>query len=228
MVKGVHIGLVLASLASSATAVPLAFDNFNASSTKANGWAAINGAATITWSATGGEPAGPSPVQGYVFSSVTDNTKSWSFDAPSTYLGDLSAEIGGTLSFALQLGSAPGAPLALTSPVVKLLGNNGDSLSYLPSSWALPVSGSWTDESVLLSPSASWIDGVSGLAATSTDFQGVMGSLKNMRILGRYTVTGATALDNVRLTAAVPEPASCVLVALGLLALSLRTLRLRA
>ena len=143
------------------------------------------------------------------------------FSAPAAFLGDLSAYIGGTLSYDLLQTTSSADPDWYYRTVIQGAG------LYLLSTIALPPdTASWRHITTTLTPAnflvISALDDYTGPTATPTQFNNVMAAVTGLYITGDLTSGDAgtgTAdlahLDNV--TLATPEPASAALVALGLL-----------
>lgn len=182
--------------------------------TGAEGWKAGNGASHFAWHAVGGHPGG------YVSADDSVGGKTWVFIAPDSFLGDMSAAFGGTLSYDLK-SSNPGGATGESFPEVKLVGTN--ELTLVESAFAAPGA-AWTSYSVKLAPGVWHVDSLTGALASASDLQTVLGSLSALYIRGEFsTEFDVGSLDNVTLSApapAVPEPEQAWLLVAGLAALA--------
>lgn len=196
----------LFSVAASTTfAGTLAASSFAAGT---QGWTAENGAVNFHWVAAGGSP------DGFIQADDPGGMGLWFFAAPSAYRGNMLAAYGGALFYSLtNNSSAP--PVMGSFADVQLLGSNGILLAF----GGGPLPGAWTHYSVDLIADGSWhVGSVGGAVATATDFAGVLGDLKSLRIRGDYRQRmDTTGLDSVLLLSApVPEPATAALLLAGL------------
>ncbi len=143
------------------------------------------------------------------------SSQSFFFEAPSSFLGSLSAYYGGTLSYSQKL--SPTAPAWRDDPDVVLVGA-GLTLVFQNAS---NPGADWTDYSIALVDTGWRVGTLGGAAASSQQLQDVLGNLDRLRIRGEYVngVVETTALDNVSITA-VPEPGewSMMLAGLGVIA----------
>ena len=159
-----------------------------------------------TFHATGGNPGG-------FISTVDPDNGDFMFSAPAKFLGNQSGA--GSLSYDLNypVGNLDYKPvdIMLTDGATRLLWLSNPTPSLGPS---------FTHVAVGLAPSANWhIGSNSGATPTAGDFQAVLSNLTGLFISGEYTagLIETPGLDNVRLS--VPEPASVILAAVGLVAL---------
>ncbi len=177
--------------------------------TGADGWFAVDinqqtqtvlGIFPVTWNATGGNPGG------YI-SSTDPSSHTFYFAAPSQFLGDQSAALGGSIKFDLADEFSSGVPHGAV-----VLQGAGHILGYVAPSpgtgftpYMIPLTpGGWTDLATMSTP-------------TTAVFDATVGSLQAFLILGDWNA-GAdnTSLDNVSLNTSVPEPGSAaVLLGLG-------------
>ncbi|MBL8466205.1 laminin B domain-containing protein [Methyloversatilis discipulorum] len=136
---------------------------------------------------------------------------SFFFEAPESFLGDLSGYYGGTLRYSQTLSVQ--TPQWRDDPDVVLVNGAGLVLvfqhDYQPGV-------DWTDFTVSLAEGGWRVGGLAGSFATAAQMQSVLGDLQRLRIRGEYIsgVVETTALDNVSITA-VPEPASWALMLSG-------------
>lgn len=144
----------------------------------------------------------------------------FAFGAPAEFLGNQSAALGGTLSFRVLDGSTT----AGQDGSVRLMGGGMELQS--PQS-ATP--GIWTSFDIDLRPGTWFVgDPGAGVFATFANLSGVLSNLQSLSIFGGNQVGEfPTSLDDVFLTAAVPEPGTWVLMGAGLLALGFTASRRR-
>lgn len=157
------------------------------------------------------QPAGGNPG-GYTETDDLDTNETF-FVAPGTYLGNLLAAIGGTLTYELLYSGAldyDGNDLVIKG--------GGTVLTYNRSIPALSANG-WTPLSITLAPGAGWTNHTTGVAATLADFQAVFANVTDLWIMAEFTngVVETTGIDNVVLNdaGAVPEPSTALLFAAG-------------
>ena len=118
--------------------------------------------------------------------------------APAAFLGDMSADYGGTLSFDILLRYTDGVDY----PALMLVGAAHTLFYVMPS----PPLDTWLTRSVPLTEAGWRVDGVSGTAATQADLLTVLGSLQKLLINTEWkTGTDDTNVDNVVLA---PSPGS--------------------
>lgn len=164
----------------------------------AQGWTTVAGGA-LTWRAAGGNGAG--------FLEVADSSNDdFLLVAPAAVLGNWSAMLGGTLFFeARNINGespdwAPFGEITLTSGATSLV------LDIAPANQPA-VNAGWTRYSVDLT-AAQWGPGLAS----------VLGNVTGFTIKGEYHagVSEIVGIDNVGVTAAVPEPGSWALMLGGL------------
>jgi hypothetical protein len=213
----VFFSLILFSSEVSALSVSSTFD------ANAEGWCresrnffnnfVLSSSGSPTHQASGGNPGG------HIFFTEPSSVSDF-FCAPSSYLGDKSVFLGGTLSFDLQ---SPNAIVANAGFLALLV--SGSTILVFDSTQT--VGPNWTSILVPLEPAPGWKVVASGClttntcaAANSSQFQTVMSNLTALNIRGDWTTGVDTGrLDNVTMT---PEPASIVLLLLGLFGLARR------
>jgi len=165
---------------------------------------------------SGGNPGG------YAETDDLDTNETF-FVAPSAYLGNLLAAIGGSLTYELLYSGA----LDYNSNDLVIKGG-GTVLTYNGSIPALSPN-VWTPLSIALAPGAGWTNHATGTAATLADFQTVFANVTDLWIMAEFTngVVETTGLDNVVLndTGTVPEPSTALLFAAGAALIALGTRR---
>ncbi len=171
------------------------------------GWTAINQVAVQGWLSTGGAPGG------YFSARDAGEGMVWLYNAPTAYLGNQLAALGGTLSFDLKT-STLAAPMQNWGDV-KIAGGGVELVLDAGASPGLE----WTSYSAALSPGSWRLGDLNGALATAADFQTVLSNVEFLRIRGEFSVAlDQGGLDNVVLTSAVPEPASVLMMLAGLAA----------
>ena len=192
------IGWGAAALAHATVLVESRFDSGH------EGWVAGNGVAVQGGQATGGNPGG------YFFAADRGQGTVWVYQAPASFLGDLTAALDGTLSFDLRV-SRTDFPMANDWGDVKFGGSGIELVTG-----ACPGPGlSWTHYTVTLSPGAWHIGNMLGPVATAADFATVFANVEFLRIRGEFSaLLDHGGLDNVVL-AAIPEPHAAWLMVAG-------------
>ena len=159
----------------------------------------------VTYSATGGNPGGD-------ISEVDQDANDYYFKAPTKFLGNQSAALGGTFSFSIADGpvtffNADESPLILVGSTESI---------YFPDNTSVTPTFS-TLSFTLATGYGGAVNGQGGAAATLSDFTAVLSNLQAVYVLGDYYNGGDTAmLDNVVL--GVPEPVTTAMVGLGMAA----------
>ncbi len=162
-----------------------------------------NGPVAPQWSDAGGCP------DGHVhFTEPPEFGQCFYFQAPSGFLGNQSAMLGGTLSWCIK--TAPGGPNDYNADVV-LMSPEHIIVNYNPDQ----ASTEWQVRSVLLQAGAGWLVGNhEGAPATEQILGEVLANLTGMYIRGEFLSGIETGyLDSVTLT---PEPAAMSLLMVGL------------
>ncbi len=156
-----------------ADVIPSAFDN------DADGW-------TIVGDAQGGSnlEASYSPFKGlddsgYIYADDDVAGGVWYFSAPSKYLGNRSAFLGGELSFWLIQDSRMNNQFEARDVVI---GGNGTEISLRFESFPALT---WTKYSIKLDASEGWLN-ESDQAATSAELTAVLGNMTSLLIRGEY------------------------------------------
>lgn len=170
----------------------------------------IKGNFSVTWTGSGGNPGG--------FISRTDPDGGvFTFSAPQAFLGDQSKMTQLQYDFKQLLGT----PNYQTTDVI-LTGTNGTRLLWKSQPDFVPSLQAWKTVTVDFTPSASWrVSSSSGPLATAADFSRVLSHLSGLYIRGEYVNGNDTeGLDNIHLSAAVPEPGAWGLLFAGALVLS--------
>jgi Laminin B (Domain IV)/PEP-CTERM motif len=148
---------------------------------------------------------------GHLFAVDAGQGVVWLYEAPTAYLGNQLAALGGNLSFDLKTST-------LDSPMqswgdVKFIGGGIELVIDAGASPGLD----WTNYSVTLAPGAWRVGSLNGALATAADFQTVFSNVESMRIRGEFSAAiDQGGLDNVVLASAVPEPASVLMMLAGL------------
>jgi gliding motility-associated-like protein len=171
---------------------------FNAN---AEGWTTPNDAdATITYSATGGNPGGLVAGSPFVINLGAGSIYvPFNFVAPIAYRGNRSAYYNGTLRYDIQQ-SSTGIPNQYAE--VTIANSGGVTLYYFPSSPNQPPAApGWATYSVSLNnASGFWktTNSAAGLAATEIQLQNILTDLAALEIRGLYRDANTTnRLDNV-------------------------------
>lgn len=144
----------------------------------------------VTWASTGGYP------NGHIWSH-DPSSYSFSFAAPAQFLGDDSDYYGGVLRFAMKSTHSNWT----ADNVVVLVGNNGKVVV----SQILPIpSADWRVYTIGLNEANFRYNNKNGSLVSKSDFQGVLGGLKALRIIAEYgsAVVDTTYLDSVELSKA--------------------------
>jgi hypothetical protein len=206
--------LLVLALAPAARADAIAFSNFDAN---AEGWnavslnasGAISGTHAVTWNATGGDPGGhlsrTDPQAGSIFY----------WNAPAAYLGDVSAALGGTLSYEVRHSGG-----ALFNAADVILVGGASPLTLVYDAAAQPTT-AWTLFNIPFSQGQWRVGSLSGAFATQQQLTDVLAALTALRVRGEYIDGGETGrLDNVSMNAPdpepTPEPAALALMGTGL------------
>ncbi len=149
---------------------------------------------------------------GVIYKADPTPTDSYFFSAASKFLGNQSAMFGGTLSYD-EWNYDDGV---LDTGVI--LAGNGHSIYRTNMSGP---HGAMTHYNLGLTANPDWhLDSPTGTIATNSDIQSILSNLSGMYILGDWVYgTDTAALDNVAMSAPVPEPATMALLGVGSLLL---------
>ncbi|MCP5279116.1 MAG: PEP-CTERM sorting domain-containing protein [Thiobacillus sp.] len=217
--KSVAIALIVGGFSMPALAgIPLASSTF---ATDAEGWGGLTTTGSPDWSVVAS--VGPLPdmdgnpdFSGSIVLIDPDNHWTY-FSAPATFLGDKSSAFGGTLSFDYSV-FTPGTGYANEAEVV--LKGAGMTLVYDATSsllYTTPIS--WSHIEITLS-GGGWRVGdiFSGAPASNAQLLAVLSDLDALWINAEHYTPEmeAIALDNVVLSAPVPEPRTWIMMGLGL------------
>ena len=175
--------------------------------TDSDGWSAIGDtAAPVSWSATGGNPAGHIEIIDAVTGGVTY------FVAPAKFLGNQSDSYGTPLAFDLRQ-SYTGGPNQFNDTDIIL---TGGGLTLVFDTSVNPPNDSWASYSILLTETAGWrVSTLTGAVPTQAQMQATLTNLTSFQIRAEFQTGADTgSLDNVRI---VPEPSSAALLLLGAL-----------
>lgn len=196
---------VFAGAGGASQAATLVGDSFDSG---VDGWQAVNGATGLSFVASGGDSGG------YIAATDSSLAKIWFWQAPSSFLGDLSTAFGGSVSFALQ--SSRVTTGGQSYPDVRIVGN-GVTLA----ADAGPNPGlTWTPYSVSLTPGVWHLNDLSGALASAADIHSALSNVSSFQIRGDYsplTRGATTGLDSV-VVSDVPEPQTWAMWLGGLLA----------
>lgn len=144
----------------------------------------------VDWAATGGVPDG--------FISVPDpSANCYAFRAPGAFLGDLSAYLGGSLTFSVY-STLDNYNLERS---VLLIGANGTTLAgVIP----MPDLNAWSVRSVNLTPASFRVNNQAGPAASAAQLDAVLANVAAMYIPAEFgsIVAETVFLDNVLLRTA--------------------------
>jgi hypothetical protein len=205
----------LAAVALLGIGLQVAATNARAQTVLANSSFPISNEGWTSLDPSGSSPASHAPLVfggggGHIFNE--GGSTKFGFGAPAEFLGNQSAALGGTLRFRLFDGSNT----AGQDGSVRLSGGGVELQN--PQS-ATP--GQWTSFEIALAPGQWFVgDPAAGVQATWADLGGVLSNMGSLSIFGG-NLGGElnTALDDVTLTTAVPEPGSWALMSAGLLVL---------
>lgn len=158
-----------------------------------NGLPVVNQTSTPSWTAGGGNPGGG--IQQADFGGYA-----WFFSAPSTFLGNKSAYLAGTLTWDLSCDHAATA----TNTFEQLILTDGITALYYFDNGPGPAN-TWRTYSVLLIGNSFHVGSREGPIATDNELLLVLSNLTDLYILGDwYDGNEVGSLDNVSLTTTCP------------------------
>lgn len=176
------------------------------------GWTLSNGGDTLTWHAAQGNPAGA------ISGNESQSNRLWYYTAPAAYQGDLTAYLGGSVTWDLR-GTTNGAASGESSDVI-LEGPAGRIGFSIPGNID---TASWQTFSVPLTSTGWFIapafptTASTGSSVTPALFSAVLTNITGFYIQGEYRDGNDTSfLDNVHVQA--PSPGAATLLGLGALA----------
>lgn len=192
---------LLAAVACAALAVPAQAQTITSGfDTGLDGWTGAGGA--VTWVSSGGNPGG--------YLRQADNLNTWmTVFAPSAFLGNLSAYLGGSLSFdARNLGSAPDLNQAPLFGTVTITGTGGSASRTLGGLGQPPAGNLWNGYSAALTAGL-WTGNLTAALNNVTEISVVL-EFNN-------DIVEVAGFDNFKLqgVSTVPEPSSFALVGFG-------------
>lgn len=201
-----HVIALLLSLGASHAALAAPSSTFDAGS---EGWTVSD--TNPPFDALGGAFTPDYDEAGQFIRYTDPSVMSFFFEAPESFLGDLTAYYRGTLRYSQTLSVQ--TPQWRDDPDVVLVGGAGLVLVFQHDD---QPGVDWTDFAVSLSEGGWRVGGLAGSFATAAQMKSVLGDLQRLRIRGEYIsgVVETTALDNVSITA-VPEPAAWALMLSG-------------
>ena len=186
-----------ATAASASITVSSTFD------TDTDGWLLTGDGTDLMWTDTGGNP------DGFIEARDRGAGSIWGYAAPSKFVGDKSAFLGGMLEWDLIELASPGSPN--NHPDVTLFGSG---MTIVVDAGDNPAT-TWTSYSVSLSTDSDWRMGsLNGSVVTDEQFAMVLSSLTGMVIRGEFRSVGGdrSGLDNVVM---IPAPASLAMLGLA-------------
>lgn len=145
------------------------------------GWSITNNSSATTplWSPEGGRTGG------HIY--ILDQLSSWKqyyWNAPSAFLGDVSAAYGGTITYHVFSDRVTTTLLTRNNMWQVILTGAGTKL-VIPLE-TIPGQSGWTAYSVRLDTTAGWRHLATAAGATEDDIRDVLGSLVQLEILGDY------------------------------------------